>query len=169
VLARLLEGRADVALVIVGHLDLAAVPELVPHAARIEVRPAVSLLGLHAEVARFDVNLAPLETGNQFCAAKSPIRCTTAALVAVPSVVAATAPLEAAVIDGETGLIARSADDWMAMITRLLDDPAFRTGLGEAARIDVVARFGPDAIRDRAGRVYAAIVAGHGRPIADRL
>ena len=169
VLAKLLDGRADVAVVIVGHLDLAAVPELVPHAARIEVRPAVSLLGLHAEVARFDVNLAPLETGNQFCAAKSPIRCTTAALVAVPSVVAATAPLEAAVIDGETGLIARSAEDWMAMITRLLDDPAGRTGMGEAARIDVIARCGPDAIRDRAGRVYAAIVAGHGRPIAAHI
>ena len=169
VLAKLLDGRADVAVVIVGHLDLAAVPELVPHAARIEVRPAVSLLGLHAEVARFDVNLTPLETGNQFCAAKSPIRCTTAALVAVPSVVAATAPLEAAVIDGETGLIARSAEDWMAMITRLLDDPAGRTGMGEAARIDVIARFGPDAIRDRAGRVYAAIVAGHGRPIAAHI
>jgi len=114
-------------------------------------------------VARFDVNLAPLETGNQFCAAKSPIRCTTAALVGVPSVVAATEPLEAAVIAGETGLIARSAEDWMAMITRLLDDPACRTGMGEAARIDVIARFGPDAIRDRAGRMYAAIVAGHGR------
>ena len=169
VLAKLLDGRADVAVVIVGHLDLAAVPELVSHAARIEVRPAVSLLGLHAEVARFDVNLAPLETGNQFCAAKSPIRCTTAALVAVPSVVAATAPLEAAVIDGETGLIARSAEDWMAMITRLLDDPAGRTGMGEAARIDVIARCGPDAIRDRAGRVYAAIVAGHGRPIAAHI
>ena len=27
---------------------------------------------------------------------------------------------------------------------------------------DVIARFGPDAIRDRVGRVYAAIVAGHG-------
>ena len=159
VLAGLLDGRDDVDLVIVGHLDLTGFPELAPHAARIEVRPPVSLLGLHAEVARFDVNLAPLETGNQFCAAKSPIRCTTAALVTVPSVVAAIAPLEAAVIDGETGLIARSAEDWMAKITRLLDDPACRKALGEAARIDVIARFGPDAIRDRVGRVYAAIVA----------
>jgi hypothetical protein len=50
----------------------------------------------------------------------------------------------------------------MAMITGLLDDPSYRAGLGEAARIDVIARFGPDASRDRAGRVYAAIVADHG-------
>jgi glycosyltransferase involved in cell wall biosynthesis len=166
-LVGLLARRGDFDLVIVGHFDLAAVPELAPYAARIEIRPAVSLLGLHAEVARFDVNLAPLETGNPFCEAKSPIRCTTAALVAVPSVVAATEPLEAAVIDGETGLVARSIDDWETMIARLLDEPAGRTAFGAAARIDVIARFGPDAIRDRAGRVYAAILADHSHPIPE--
>lgn len=133
-----------------------------PHAARIEVRPAVSLLELHAEVARFDINLAPLEMDNPFCEAKSPIRCTTAALVGVPSVVAATAPLVAAVVDGETGLVARSLEDWTTMITRLLDDPVGRTALGEAARVDAIARFGPAAICQCAGLVYATILADHG-------
>jgi len=161
-LADLLAQRSDVDLIIVGHFDLAAVPELVPHAARIEVRPAVSLLELHAEVARFDINLAPLEMDNPFCEAKSPIRCTTAALVGVPSVVAATAPLVAAVVDGETGLVARSLEDWTTMITRLLDDPVGRTALGEAARVDAIARFGPAAIRQCAGLVYATILADHG-------
>jgi glycosyltransferase involved in cell wall biosynthesis len=161
-LADLLAHRADFDLVIVGHFDVAGVPELAPHGARIEVRPAVSLLQLHAEVARFDVNLAPLETGNPFCEAKSPIRCTTAALVGVPSVVAATAPLLAAVVEGETGLVARTAADWTTSIAMLLDDPTRRAALGAAARVDAIARFGPAAIRDRAGRVYAAIVAGHG-------
>jgi hypothetical protein len=52
----------------------------------------------------------------------------------VPSVVAATAPLEAAVIDGETGLVARSSDDWVAMIERLVDEPSRRMAMGEAAR-----------------------------------
>jgi len=161
-LADLLAQRSDVDLIIVGHFDLAAVPELVPHAARIEVRPAVSLLELHAEVARFDINLAPLEMDNPFCEAKSPIRCTTAALVGVPSVVAATAPLVAAVVDGETGLVARSLEDWTTMITRLLDDPVGRTALGEAARVDAIARFGPAAICQCAGHVYATILADHG-------
>jgi glycosyltransferase involved in cell wall biosynthesis len=162
VLADLLAQRSDVDLIIVGHFDMAAVPELAPHGARIEVRPAVSLLELHAEVARFDINLAPLETDTPFCEAKSPIRCTTAALVGVPSVVAATAPLVAAVVDGETGLVARSTEDWTTMITRLLDDPGYRTALGEAARVDAIARFGPAAIRHCAGLVYATILADHG-------
>ena len=161
-LADLLAQRPDVDLVIVGHYDMAAVPELAPHGARIELRPAVSLVELHAEVARFDINLAPLETDNPFCEAKSPIRCTTAALVGVPSVVAATAPLVAAVVDGETGWVARSTEDWTTMITRLLDEPARRTALGEAARVDAIARFGPAAIRQLAGLVYAKILADHG-------
>ena len=161
-LADLLAQRSDVDLIIVGHFDMASAPELAPHGARIEVRPAVSLLELHAEVARFDINLAPLETDNPFCEAKSPIRCTTAALVGVPSVVAATAPLVAAVVDGETGLVARSTEDWTTMITRLLDDPGCRTALGEAARVDAIARFGPAAIRQCAGLVYATILADHG-------
>ena len=161
-LADLLAQRSDFDLVIVGHFEVAAVPELAPHGARIEVRPAVSLVDLHAEVARFDINLAPLETDNPFCEGKSPIRCTTAALVGVPSVVAATAPLVAAVVDGETGLVARSTEEWTTMIARLLDEPACRTALGEAARVDAIARFGPAAIRQCAGLVYATILADHG-------
>ena len=159
-LADLLGRRDDVDLVIVGHLDLAAVPCLAPHRARIEIRPAVSLLGLHAEVARFDVNLAPLETGNAFCEAKSPIRCTTAALVGVPSVVAATGALIAAVVEGRTGWIARTEADWTTMVERLLDDRARRVAMGEAARIDARARFGPEALAERTRSIYSAILAG---------
>jgi len=162
-LAALLARRGDVCLVIVGHLDVAAVPELACHQARIEIRPAVSLLDLHGEVARFDINLAPLEAGNPFCEAKSPIRVMTAALVGVPSVVAATEPLAAAVIDGATGSIARSVGEWEPLIESLLDDPVRRATLGEAARIDVIARCGPDAIADRADAVYAAVLAGQPR------
>ena len=66
---------------------------LIPHRERIVSRPLVSFYDLHAAVAMFDVNLAPLEVGNPFCEAKSPIRCTTATLVGVPSLVASTGPL----------------------------------------------------------------------------
>jgi glycosyltransferase involved in cell wall biosynthesis len=150
-------------LVIVGHLDIAAVPELACHLGRIEIRPAVPFAGVAAEVARFDVNLAPLEVGNPFCEAKSPIRSTVAALVGVPSVVAATVPLSAAVIDGETGWIARTAEDWVTQVSRLLDDAPRRREMGEAARVDVLARLGPEATRERVGLVYAAILAARPR------
>ncbi len=71
---------------IVGALDLAAYPELARHAPRIETRLRLPLHDLFGEVARFDVNLAPLELGNLFCEAKSPLRLLAAAAVEVPSV-----------------------------------------------------------------------------------
>lgn len=159
-LADLLSRRADVRLVVVGHLDVGAEGALAPLAARIEVRKPVPLADLHVELARFDVNLAPLETDNPFCEAKSPIRCTAAALVACPSVVAATGPLVESVIDGETGLVARDAADWIAALESLLDDPARRIALGEAAREDVVARYGPALQRERFTRAYGTILSG---------
>ncbi|MBU3693453.1 MAG: glycosyltransferase [Rhodocyclaceae bacterium] len=158
-LADLLARREDVRLVIVGHLDVGAVPELAGHLGRIEVRPAVSLLEVFTEVARFDINLAPLEVGNPFCEAKSPIRCFTAAVVGVPSIVAATGPLVAAVIDAETGTVARSAEDWTMAIDSLLDDSGRRERMGEAARIDVIARSGPEAIVEQTEGVYTGILA----------
>ena len=159
VLEDLLARRADVRLVVAGHLDVGAVAALSPLAARIEVRAPVPLADLHTELARFDVNLAPLETGNPFCEAKSPIRCTAAALVACPSVVAATGPLVESVIDGETGFVARDAAAWTAAVETLLDDPARRRAMGEAARADVIARYGPAMQQDRFARAYGTILA----------
>jgi glycosyltransferase involved in cell wall biosynthesis len=158
-LAEILARRADARLVIVGHLDVGAVAELTPHTARIEVRPAVPFAALHEELARFDVNLAPLETGNAFCEAKSPIRCTAAALVGAPSVVAATAALVDVVVVGETGFVAADAAAWTAGCTALLDEPARRVAMGEAARRHVIARLGPDAHGETVARAYGMILA----------
>jgi hypothetical protein len=131
-------------LVVVGYLDLAQFPCLAPCADRIESRPAVPLHELPAELARFDINLAPLEVGNPFCECKSQIRFTAAAALGIPTIAAATAPMRQAVIDGETGLLAADAATWRASLQQLTDDPVRRTRLGEAARIDTRARFGPE-------------------------
>ena len=163
VVVRLLARRSDVRLVVVGHLDVAAIPDLAPHAGRIEIRPAVPLAALHGELARFDVNLAPLEAGNPFCEAKSAIRCTAAALVGCPSVVAATAALADAVVEGETGYVARDGEAWMAAVENLLDDAGRRAAMGEAARSDVLARYGPALQEERFERAYGTILAARPR------
>jgi hypothetical protein len=63
-----------------------------------------------------------------------------------PVVVSDVAGVRDHVIDGETGVVVRAGDARAleAAIRRLLDDPAERRRLGEAARRDVLARFGPD-------------------------
>jgi len=158
-LARLLARRPETRLVVVGSLDVAAVPELRPLAARIEVRPRVPLGALEGEVARFDVNLAPLEGGNPFCECKSAIRVTTASLVAVPSVVAPTGVLAAAVRHGESGWVARHPGEWDEWLETLVADPRRRVAMGEEACRDVLARFGPRAAADALASAYGAILA----------
>ena len=151
-------------LTIVGALDLAAFPELEPHAARIELRPLVPLDRLPEEVARFDINLAPLEVGNPFCEAKSPIRCTTAATVGVPTVASPTEPLSDAIVPGETGFLANDVEGWEEAVDCLLGDPEFRSRMGEAAEVRLRERMGWSTWSALADRTYSAILHAHGSP-----
>jgi len=164
-LARVFDRRPEPLLVVVGALDLAAYPELTRHAARIEARAAVPLRDLFREVARFDVNLAPLELGNPFCEAKSAVRCLAASAVAVPTVATPTVPACDAILPGVTGLLAADSDSWEAAIERLLDDLAGRVGMGEAARIHARARFGPETYAELADSTFAALLES---PVASR-
>lgn len=157
-LARLFDRRPEPLLVVVGALDLSAYPELSRHAHRIETRCGVPLHDLFGEVARFDVNLAPLELGNPFCEAKSAVRCLAASAVGVPTVATPTVPLCDSILPGATGLLAADAGTWEAALERLLDDPVGRLEMGEAARIHARARFGPEAYADLAERTFAAFL-----------
>ncbi len=160
--ARLLSRRSEPLLTVVGVLDLADFPELAPHAGRIEVRPRVAFGEVASEIARFDINLAPLELDNPVCEAKSPIRSTLASAVGVPTIASPTQPLREAIIDGVTGLLATTPADWERAIDRLLDDPMLRHRMGEAAVEHVAAPAAWAAWCDRVHRVLSAIVAAHG-------
>jgi len=61
--------------------------------------------------------------------------------------------------DGDSGLLVPRSDPaaLAAAITRLLDDPALATRLGEAARARVATRFSPEASVDRLLALYAAV------------
>ena len=142
---------------IVGALDLAAYPELARHAPRIEARPGVPLNDLFGEVARFDINLAPLELGNPFCESKSAVRLLAAAAVGVPSVASPTVPLCDAILPGSTALLAADTRAWEVALESLLEDTDARARMGRAARIHARARFGPETYADLAERTFAAI------------
>ncbi len=144
-LAAVLTERPEVALTIVGHLDLAEFPELAEHAVRIEKRPVVPHSGLGAEYVRFDINLAPLEAGNPFCEAKSELKYFEAALLQVPSVAAATAPFAAAIQTGINGYLAREEAEWRDCLLALIDDHETRRRMGRVAYWHALVRFGPEA------------------------
>jgi glycosyltransferase involved in cell wall biosynthesis len=135
-------------------LEVGEFPELAGLADRIEWREAVPLARLPEELARCDINIAPLEAGNPFCEAKSELKYFEAALVGVPTVASPTAPFRAAIRDGATGLLAADAADWRRHLQRLVTDASLRRRMGQEAYHDVLHRYGPERRRDAIGGIF---------------
>lgn len=142
VLARILRAHSCALLTIVGELDVDQFAVLRECQSQIEVRPRVHWPELPREVARFDVNLAPLEPINPFCECKSEIRCTMASMVGVPTIASPTQPQRAAIIDGVTGWIASAAEEWERCLEEAVSSAECRVRRGVAARSDAKLRFG---------------------------
>lgn len=115
---------------------------------QIEWREMVSLAELPYEVARFDINLAPLEVGNIYCEAKSELKFFEAALVNVCTIASPTGPMTRVIRHDETGLLATTPDDWYTALSTVVDQPETRERLARAAFLDVLGRFGPDQQQD---------------------
>lgn len=147
--ARVLSERPECRLVLfrretVNCLDLEEFPDLLRFSSMVEWRELVPVGELPGELARFDINLAPLEVGNAFCESKSELKFFEAALAGVPSICSPTTAYSAAVRDGETGILADTEDEWHDAIGSLLDDPGRRERMARAAYYDVLWRFGPE-------------------------
>ena len=135
-------------------------PELKPVAAQIEWRDMVPLALLPAEMARFDINLAPLELGNPFCEAKSELKWWEAALVEVPTVASPTGPFARAIEDGRTGLLADGAAAWAEALERLAADPALRARMALDAYHAALAGWGPNTRAEALQDVLSQIAGG---------
>ncbi len=149
-LAAVLRARPDARLVVFrdprggeGVVLMHEFPELADLAAQIESRDMVPLPELPGEIARFDINLAPLESGNVFCEAKSELKYFEAALVDVPTVASPSGPLARAIRHGETGFLVAAEQEWHDALLRLVDDPALRRRIARNAYHDALWRFGP--------------------------
>lgn len=142
VIAQLLEHHEELRFVVVGHLKMDEFPLLQQYHNRIEVRPIVAHMELFKEYFRFDINLAPLQSGNTFCECKSQLKYHEAALVEVPTVASATQPFIDAIEHGETGFIARTKDDWWTQLDYLIREKDSRRVMGKKARQHATKRFG---------------------------
>jgi GT2 family glycosyltransferase/glycosyltransferase involved in cell wall biosynthesis len=118
-------------------------PALVAYAQQIEWRDMVPLERLPGELARFDINIVPLETGNPFCEAKSELKYFEAALVEVCTVASHTGPLGRAMRDRVTGRLVDTTESWYEALRDLVADKASRERMAHAAYLDVLWRFGP--------------------------
>ncbi len=105
---------------------------------RIMREPYMSREEYFQSVASCDINIAPLEIGDDFCESKSAIKYYEAGIVGVPIVASATHEFCNVIADGETGFVAGSQKEWYTKIERLIQDDQERCTMGERARADVL-------------------------------
>jgi hypothetical protein len=149
-LARILRERPCCRLVLFksrnspdARLDAAGSDQFAGLENRLEWRDSISMERRPEEIARFDVNLVPLEVGNPHCEARSEIAYFEAALVDAVTIASPTGPLRRAIRDGETGFLVGDETTWHATLLRLIDDPALRRRIAGAAKSDAMRLFGP--------------------------
>lgn len=169
--ARILRERPECRLVLfASHIDFSPLldvdefPALAGLEGQIEWRQIVPLARLPEELARFDVNLVPLEVGNPFCEAKSELKHFEAALVEACTIASPTGPFRRAIAHGRTGFLAATPDDWYLALRALLDDAALRRRVGHAAYLAALWTFGPERRAELMASVLTQI--GGGAPAA---
>ncbi|MBN1297101.1 glycosyltransferase [bacterium] len=84
---------------------------------------------------KLDINLAPLETANPFCEAKSAIKYLEAALLSIPTIASPTHDFRRLITPGKTGFLAHSPDDWLSTLTACISDLTMCRNIGSAAHI----------------------------------
>lgn len=141
-------------------LEIAEYPEFAGLESRIEWRQSVPFRQLPEELARFDINLAPLETGNIYCEAKSELKYFEAALVEVPTIASPTLPYEEAIRHGETGFLARTEDDWFECLDVLVTRNDVRERVGKNAFLDILWKFGPERRARQMGGLIRQLLGG---------
>ena len=146
-LAQALRQQPNLGFTLVGSLDLAPYEDLLP-ASRLERRPLVEHVNLAHELARFDINLIPLQA-SPFCDAKSPLKYFEAALVGAPSVAVANPTYQELIRHGENGLLAHSEEEWAANIAMLASDGELRVRQSALARKECITRFHADRLAEK--------------------
>lgn len=124
----------------------------------IEWRPFSPIHELVNEVARFDVNLAPLELEQRRCQAKSELKFFEAALVDVPTIASPTAPFQEAIKDGITGFLAANEHEWEEKLVRLIESSQLRREMAERARQEVLVRYSPERRSQLLDNAYTQIM-----------
>ena len=127
-----MEKYENIELVLAGPLDVES--KLNKFSSRIKQLPFVSREKHFENIARVDINIAPLEIGNPFCEAKSELKFFEAGIVGVPTVAAATQTFREAIADGIDGFVAGGEEEWFSKLEKLIVDENLRKTMGEKAR-----------------------------------
>jgi O-antigen biosynthesis protein len=142
-IARVLEQRQNVRLVIAGHLTLPL--RLEKFIRRIDRLPFGSFSHYLRALSAADICLAPLEA-TVFNDAKSNIKLLEGAICGVPCIASPCDTFAQAVENGVNGFLAETADDWERHLLSLVDDKSLRLSIGERAKSTALSAYAPEVI-----------------------
>lgn len=138
-LYNILQEFPDVRLMIVGYLDIPK--SLHEFSAQIEMLPFVDPSELPYLYRKIDINLAPLESKNDFTECKSELKYFEAGLLGVPTVASGTSGFQLAIKNGFNGHLCSSTREWTDTLRELVTNPELRGKIGQRALEDVNARY----------------------------
>lgn len=131
-LMQIMEKHENAELFLVGPLDVES--ELNKFSNRIKQLPFVPREKHFANLASVDINLVPLELGNPFCESKSELKFFEAGIVGVPTVAVANQTFSEAIEDGVNGFLAKTNEEWVEKLSKLIEDENLRKEMGQKAR-----------------------------------
>jgi glycosyltransferase involved in cell wall biosynthesis len=161
-LVRLMAEFPNVSLVVAGDFNLAEFPEFTAFGSRVEERPFVDWTLLPAEIARVDVNLAPLVV-NPFTQAKSNLKYYEAALLKVPTVATPSQAFAECITPGQNGYLASMPEEWYRALRDLIVNRDLRRQVGERAYQHALSEYGPMVVADQALCAYRQMLLSHRR------
>lgn len=153
-LATTLDRFARCQIVLYGGVALPA--ELACFGERVTRRDMVRWQELPAQIARVDINIAPL-VDNPQRRAKSAVKYLEAAAVGVPTLASTLDPY-AIIHDGVTGMLADDTHGWAQRLALLVTNRDLRLRLAAAARADVLTNHTTAARSARFGRLVRGIM-----------
>lgn len=138
-LTQIMEKYPNVELFLAGPLDIES--RLNKFKDRIKQFPYVPREKHFENIAKVDINLAPLEIGNPFCESKSELKFFEAGILKVPTIAVANQTFREAINDGIDGFLAGSTEEWVDKLEKLITDADFRKRMGEKAREKSLQRY----------------------------
>ena len=100
-----------------------------------------------SDLQRIDIGLYPLPE-DEWVLGKSGLKALQYMALGIPTVATAIGTNFRVVLDGQTGFLVRTPEEWKQRLLQLIDDPALRRTLGEAARAHVERTYSVRANRD---------------------
>lgn len=109
------------------------------------------------DLQEIDIGVYPLPL-DSWVSGKSGLKAIQYMMMGLPCVATDVGTTPMIIRHNENGILARTREEWVRALERLIDDPALRRRLGERARRDAVERYSTEAVAADYRRVIASVM-----------